>query len=89
MYYCTELESNCRKPNTGMALRAKNDLPAIDFTKSVIVGNSMSDMEFGRNIGAVTVFVTTTTPSVDPADDRVDEVFASLEDFAGTLQSLR
>lgn len=89
IYYCPELESPCRKPAPGMALQAQKDFPAIDFSKSVMVGNSMSDMEFGRNIGATTVFVTTTNVAIDRADKRIDAVYKSLEDFAGALQSLR
>src|ERR1043166_1773216 len=39
-----------RKPNTGMAMQAREDFPQIDFQKSVIVGNSLSDMEFGKRL---------------------------------------
>ena len=89
IYYCTELESNFRKPATGMALQAQKDFPDVDFSKAIMLGNSISDMEFGRNIGAATVFVTTTNPSVDKSDERIDAVYNSLEDFAAALQSLR
>jgi histidinol-phosphate phosphatase family protein len=89
IYYCTELESPNRKPNPGMALQAQKDFLDVDLTKSIMVGNSMSDMEFGRNIGATTVFVSTTNPSVDKTDSRIDAVYNSLEDFAAALQSLR
>jgi D-glycero-D-manno-heptose 1,7-bisphosphate phosphatase len=89
IYYCADLEGPCRKPLPGMALQAQKDFPGIDFKRSVMVGNSMSDMEFGRNIGATTVFVTTTNSSIDRADSRVDAVYKSLEDFAAALQSLR
>ncbi|MBL0359230.1 MAG: HAD-IIIA family hydrolase [Chitinophagaceae bacterium] len=84
IYYCTELEaeSTCRKPNTGMALKAKEEHPDIDFSQSIMVGNSFSDMEFGRNIGAATVFLTTTKPVVDNNDNRMDAVYKSLADFA-------
>lgn len=46
-----------RKPGTGMALQAKNDFPEIDFSKSVIVGDSVSDMEFGNKLGMRKIFV--------------------------------
>lgn len=54
IYYCPELaihNPNCRKPNIGMALQAKKDFPDIDFKKSVMVGDSISDMEFANNAG--------------------------------------
>src|SRR5690606_17068458 len=42
-----EDEDHNRKPNIGMALQAKQDFPEIDFRKSIMVGNSLTDMEFG------------------------------------------
>ena len=53
IYYCTDLNdaSPNRKPNIGMALQAKKDFPNIDFSKSIMVGDSNSDMEFGRRAG--------------------------------------
>jgi len=54
VYYCSELAHTnpaCRKPNTGMALQAQADFPEIDFSKSVMVGDSDSDMEFGKRLG--------------------------------------
>lgn len=89
IYYCTELESINRKPNPGMAMQAQHDFSGIDFSRSIMVGNSMSDMEFGRNIGATTVFLTTTNPSVNKEDKNIDTVYTSLADFASALQSLR
>jgi histidinol-phosphate phosphatase family protein len=59
VYYAPDASSthHLRKPNTGMALLAKNDFPAIDFTKSIMVGNSISDMEFGRKMGMITIYI--------------------------------
>ena len=59
VYYCTGVDdsSKCRKPNIGMGLRAKKDFPEIEFSKSIIVGDSISDIEFGNNIGMKTVFI--------------------------------
>lgn len=87
VYFCPDLESSSpnRKPNAGMAFMAKQDFPEIDFTKSIMVGNNFSDMEFGKNIGAVTVFLTTTNPGVTEADNRIDLVFDSLQAFAKAL----
>jgi len=60
IYYCTDLaekQDNCRKPNTIMADKAKADFPDIDFRKSIMVGDSESDMLFGNHAGMKTVFI--------------------------------
>ena len=46
-----------RKPNIGMAHQAQKDFPEIDFSKSVMIGDSPSDIEFGKNAGMKTIFV--------------------------------
>jgi histidinol-phosphate phosphatase family protein len=44
-----------RKPGIGMGLRARNEYPTVDFSKSILVGDSDSDIIFGKNLGMVTV----------------------------------
>lgn len=87
IYFCTDVatDSPNRKPNTGMALQAKKDFFDIDFSKSVMVGNNFSDMEFGRGIGAKTIFLPTTQAGVSVSDQRIDAVYPSLIDFAKSL----
>ncbi len=88
IYYCTHTEDNSpnRKPNTGMALQAKKDFAQIDFKKSVMVGNTASDMHFGRNIGAYTVFLTTTRPEEkDNNRQLIDHFFPDLIAYAKFL----
>src|SRR5207237_5836313 len=50
IYYCTSLDDDHpdRKPNAGMALRAMKDHPAVKKHQSIMVGNNMSDMQFGK-----------------------------------------
>jgi histidinol-phosphate phosphatase family protein len=60
VYFCPSLEKNndpCRKPNIGMGLQAQRDFPDIDFKQSVMIGDSMSDMQFGRNLGMFTIWI--------------------------------
>jgi D-glycero-D-manno-heptose 1,7-bisphosphate phosphatase len=87
VYFCPDLEDNSpnRKPNPGMGLQAKQDFPAIDWSKAIMVGNTISDMAFGRNLGMYTVFLTTTRPEVDLTDKRIDLVCPSLIGFAQML----
>ncbi|MFM7661591.1 MAG: HAD-IIIA family hydrolase [Bacteroidota bacterium] len=46
-----------RKPNTKMGQEAKEKYPLIDFSKSIMVGDTDSDIEFGRKLGMKTVRV--------------------------------
>jgi D-glycero-D-manno-heptose 1,7-bisphosphate phosphatase len=87
VYCCPDLDdaSPNRKPNPGMGLQAKADFPQIDFSKAIMVGNTLSDMAFGRSLGMHTVFLTTTRPEVDITDPRIDSVFPSLAAFAQML----
>ena len=79
--YLSSQNHPTRKPGIGMALAAKNDFPQIDFTKSIIVGDSMSDMAFGRNAGMKTVFI-----SEEPKQDAtIDFNFKSLIEFTLNL----
>ena len=83
VYYCADRneDSPNRKPNTGMALQARRDFPDIDFSKTILVGDSGSDMEFGRRIGARTVLIHPDDPSA---------AFGSLYDFfAAVLRRTR
>jgi histidinol-phosphate phosphatase family protein len=70
-----------RKPGIGMALQAKTDFPEIDLTKAVMVGDSISDMRFGRKAGMKTVFISS-EPFTSPD---VDLNFPSLLDFSISL----
>lgn len=74
-----------RKPNPGMAFRAKTDFPSIDFSKSIIVGNKQSDMLFGKNAGMYTVFIATTNPEVPFPHPNIDLRFDLLKNFAEAL----
>ncbi len=87
IYFCTDAdkESPNRKPNTGMALQAKKDFPAIDFTQSIMVGNNISDLNFGRNIGAKVILLTTTTKAIMQEHGEVQGVYDSLYAFATSL----
>jgi len=88
IYYCDSLSDDHphRKPHPGMALAAQQDLPGIDFSRSIMVGNNISDMEFGRNAGMHTVFLSTTSKAPSLPHLSIDMVFNSLYDLAKALQ---
>jgi D-glycero-D-manno-heptose 1,7-bisphosphate phosphatase len=91
IYYCTALqdEDNSRKPNTGMALQAKSDFPEIDLVNSIMIGNNLSDMLFGKNAGMQTVFVTTTNPPFILPHQCIDFQFSNLLQAAQFMQQIK
>ncbi|MBR5215768.1 MAG: HAD family hydrolase [Bacteroidales bacterium] len=83
VYFCPQLKSvqdNYRKPSPEMAYFAKNDFPDIDLSKSIMIGDMNSDVEFGKNAGMKTIFIGDNELKLNP-DDR----FETLYDFAKTL----
>ncbi len=58
--FCPDLkskENNCRKPSPQMALNAQAKFPDIDFRKSIMVGDTESDLKFGQNCGMHTALI--------------------------------
>lgn len=86
VYYCdaTTNDHPNRKPNPGMAYEAKKQFPSIDFSKSIMVGNTSGDMEFGRAIGAYTVYIHTREDKI-PRPETIDARFEDLLTFAKAL----
>ena len=85
VYHAPQLvaqKSAMRKPEIGMAVKAGNDFPAIDFTRSIMVGDSPSDMEFGRRAKMVNVLVG------NKSDESDNYTIASLGDFSNLLNSI-
>ena len=60
IYVCPQLKTdpnNFRKPSPKMAFMAQHDFPEIDFEKSIMIGDSGSDIEFGKNAGMNTILI--------------------------------
>ena len=87
IYYCTAIEPKnfYRKPNPGMAFRAKKDFPEIDFDRALIAGNKPGDMLFGRNAGMYSVYIASTHPETPFPHPDTDLRFNSLYEFAKAL----
>ena len=88
VYYSVDFDnaSPNRKPNPGMGLQAKIDFPEVDFSKSIMIGNTLSDMEFGRNLNvAANIFLPTTRKDVDLNNPDIDLVFKDLISVARSL----
>ncbi len=76
-----------RKPNPGLAYQAKKDYPEIDFTRSVMVGDSLSDMEFGRKLRMTNVFISRDKQIISSTEEMFDLCFESLFEFSQYLCS--
>ena len=87
VYYCTDLNDDnyFRKPNPGMGFKARTDFPETDFNKAIMVGNTMGDMQFGKTLGMITVFIPSTKPMPLLPHPLVDFVFADLVSLAKAL----
>ncbi len=86
-YICPNLKTDkaaCRKPEIGMAIQAQKDFPNINFEKSIIFGDSASDMQFGKNAGMKRVFVKTKPEDFEKANEiGFDLEIDGLIDFFG------
>ena len=90
IYYCTDVHDGSpnRKPNIGMALQAKQDFPEIEFFNSVMVGDSISDMEFARKLGMKRVFISIKNLNeLDIHELNFDLKFDSLITFAENVKN--
>jgi len=87
IYYCTSTDNRHpdRKPNPGMAFQAKKDFPGIDLSRSIIAGNKLTDMLFGKNAGMYSVFIASTNPETAFPHPDIDDRFNTLNDFAKAL----
>ncbi len=85
IFYCPEDEDTHpdRKPNPGMAYKAKEMFPDIDFEKSVMVGDKEIDILWGKNIGAHTVRIAPAGGGANknPSIPKPDLTCPSLFDF--------
>lgn len=82
IFACTELaafDPLCRKPNPGMALQAQNEFPSIVFSRSIMVGDAWSDMEFGRRLGMFTVLIDDKENKEVKADLRVASLWSFIK----------
>ena len=85
-YFASNLrgaENDSRKPKSSMALAAKRDFSEIDFKQSVMVGDTDSDILFGKNIGMKTVRIKTKEKIGIEADCTVE----SLYEFAKMIEN--
>jgi D-glycero-D-manno-heptose 1,7-bisphosphate phosphatase len=60
VFYSPDLKNQgsfTRKPAVGLGLKARKQFPAIDFKRSIMAGDSYSDILFGHRLGMSTVLI--------------------------------
>jgi D-glycero-D-manno-heptose 1,7-bisphosphate phosphatase len=59
LYYCPHEVGSCacRKPGTGLLLRATHDYPEIDRRRAVLIGDSLTDLETAHRFGCRSILV--------------------------------
>ncbi len=88
IYFCPDLKEShsfMRKPNIGMALKAKKDFPKINFKNSVMVGDSASDMLFGKRVKMTTILISDNVLVSRQYPLLVDLLFPDLKAFSESI----
>lgn len=80
--YREEEGSLIRKPNVGMALMARKEFRDINFKRSVMAGDSISDMIFGKRLKMVNVFISGDISQARKNHHCIDFIFPDLISFA-------
>jgi D-glycero-D-manno-heptose 1,7-bisphosphate phosphatase len=59
IYYCPHDngQCNCRKPGTGLFEQAMKDFPQVKAENSVVIGDSLSDIQAGQKLGMKSIFI--------------------------------
>ena len=76
-----KIKCDCRKPSPGLLLEAQKNFN-IDLEKSYMVGDSLRDVEAGKNAGCTPVFLGNKSTSELPEKT---QAFSSLKEFAESL----
>lgn len=88
IYFAPQLASEKsiqRKPGVGMALKARKQFPEIKFKYSLMAGDSLSDMIFGKRAGMKTIFISDNLKIARQFPQLVDHIEKDLFSFAKTL----
>ncbi len=92
-YFCPHEKGqcNCRKPLPGLFEQAVVEFPEISAASSAMIGDSLSDIEFGRRLGMLTVFVKgdpeRQKPGTEAAWKMADLRSSSLDEVVDSLLS--
>lgn len=77
VYSATNLktdQNNIRKPLPFMAYQAKHDFSTIDFSKSIMIGDTDSDILFGKRLGMKTILIESEEVTNESPDFRINSL---------------
>jgi D-glycero-D-manno-heptose 1,7-bisphosphate phosphatase len=89
IYYCPHTPENgcsCRKPAPGLLIQAAFEL-GFDPSSAVVVGDKLTDIEFGKQAGAITILLATSPPP--PNSVMPDYIASNLLEATRTIHTLR
>jgi D-glycero-D-manno-heptose 1,7-bisphosphate phosphatase len=84
IYYCPHDENDCqcRKPGTGLFEKAFREFPDASSANSVMIGDSLSDIEAGVRLGMLTIFIQGEQQTQKPGAERAASLATAV---AGSL----
>jgi histidinol-phosphate phosphatase family protein len=88
VYFSPDLKNSrsfTRKPAVGMGLKARKDFPAIHFKKSIMAGDTSTDMLFGKRLKMVNVLINHDPREIRASHELPDFLFPDLISFAKAL----
>ncbi len=91
VYFCGDLDNRgsfFRKPAIGMGLWAKKDFPHISFRKAIMVGDTITDMLFGKHLKMITVLIDNQPFLARKYPKLVDYRFPDLKGFTQFVSSI-
>ncbi|MDL2255804.1 HAD family hydrolase [Parabacteroides sp. OttesenSCG-928-K15] len=88
IYVATDTDAAAynRKPNPGMAMQAKADFPGVDFARSYMIGDSLSDMQFANRVGIPAVLIGNKLSEEELSSLRLVAQYPDLLTFAQAIQ---
>jgi D-glycero-D-manno-heptose 1,7-bisphosphate phosphatase len=84
IYYCphNQGECHCRKPETGLFEQAWQRFPQANAQNSLVIGDSLSDIQAGHRLGMKTIFIDGEAERQKPGATMAAEL---ADDVAGSL----
>jgi D-glycero-D-manno-heptose 1,7-bisphosphate phosphatase len=86
-------QCNCRKPLPGLFEQATAQFPTITAATSVMIGDSLVDIEFARRLGMTAILINDNSPQsrpgIESAREQADLCFSSLPEAVSVLLEKR